>query len=201
MQVDGNAVVYDGATAIYDTQTTHKGNGPWRFEAQLDGNLVIYSPGFETPHTWASAKQHGNPAKLVMQDDGNLVYYAHDGFPIWASKRDVDKIGSGMTLFEGQYIKSQNGRFRFVMQGDGNAVLYKDAVTPLWSTASSGKGIGPYRFATQSDGNLVVYSASGHTWASGTGHGAPGHLVVQDDGNLVFYSKNNQPIWNSGTRA
>jgi hypothetical protein len=53
----------------------------------------------------------------------------------------------------------------------------------------------------QSDGNLVVYSASGHIWASGTGHGAPGHLVVQDDGNLVFYSKNNQPTWNSGTRA
>jgi hypothetical protein len=68
-----------------NTQTIHNGSGPWRFEAQLNDNLSIYSTGFETPYPThlAAAKQHGSPTKLIMQDDDKLVYYAHGGFPTW----------------------------------------------------------------------------------------------------------------------
>jgi hypothetical protein len=52
---------------------------------QVDNNLVVYDGDFRP--LWAShsgAKgARGLGAKLVMQNDGNLVFYCDKGAPIW----------------------------------------------------------------------------------------------------------------------
>lgn len=76
---------------------------------------------------------------LVMQGDGNLVEYAPNNVPIWAS-------GTG------------TANSRLVMQGDGNLVIYTPAGTPVWATATNGTG-GSF-VQLQNDANIVVYTGS-----------------------------------------
>ena len=75
---DGNAVEYEGSTALWDSHTEgHPGD---RLEMQGDGNLVLYA-GWSA--LWASGT-HGHPgATFAVQDDGNIVVY--DGSKaLWA---------------------------------------------------------------------------------------------------------------------
>lgn len=55
-------------------------NGRYSFIYQGDGNLVLYAPWGPM---WAS-NTAGNPgARLIIQDDGNVVSYRTDNHPIW----------------------------------------------------------------------------------------------------------------------
>lgn len=56
---------------------------------------------------------------LVMQSDGNLVYYTKAGKALWAS-------GTSGT---GNYA---------ILQGDGNFVVYSSSGTPLWNSGTGG---------------------------------------------------------------
>lgn len=42
MQNDGNFVIYNGATALWDTRTNGQGVGPWKMVLKTDGNLVVF---------------------------------------------------------------------------------------------------------------------------------------------------------------
>lgn len=75
--------------------------------------------------------------RLILQTDGNLVYYKSDGAVRFA------------TYSYGNVA---------VMQGDGNFVEYSGS-SPVWHTRTSGNA-GAY-LTTQDDGNLVVYSSTG----------------------------------------
>jgi hypothetical protein len=85
---------------------------------------------------------------LRMQSDGNLVLYANQNVPIWASNTDTP----------GAYA---------VMQADGNLVLYQPRGsdrTAVWSSGTPGRGRST--LVMQSDGNLVIYGPSGPTWST-----------------------------------
>ena len=111
MQADGNAVLYKGATPLFASESNSQGVfwangknpkpvGPYRFAAQCDRNLVVYGlpeqldqngAAWES-HTYKVAGSSCTPAKtapylpfLLMQNDGNLVYYDQTGDVIWAS--------------------------------------------------------------------------------------------------------------------
>ena len=86
-----------------------------------------------------------NGYKVVMQRDGNLVEYASDGRPLWAS-----------------HTYNHPGAYA-AMQQDGNLVVYL-ADRPLWATDTGGQG--PSHAVIQRDANFVVYTDSGRaTWA------------------------------------
>lgn len=105
---------------------------------------------------------------LIMQGDGNLVYYrVADGAVRW---------NTGTSNLPGGFL---------VMQGDGNAVTYYDPPPlpvqkgepfyykapppryPTWYSATSGNA-GAY-LKPQDDGNLVVVAANGQTlWGIGS---------------------------------
>lgn len=86
---------------------------------------------------------------LVMQGDGNLVYYNGGGAP-WAS----DTGGRG------------SGPYCLVMQGDNNAVIYGQGGVPIWGSNTNGRGVGPAQLVMQDDGNIVIYDAKGKVlWA------------------------------------
>ena len=146
--------------------------------------------------------RHADGSALDFQTDGNVVIYATDGQPVWASNTGP---ASGCVL---------------VMQNDGNLVLRSSAGLSLWDSAtgvvrganalypgeslSAGQSItspdGSYAAAMQRDGNFVLYGPSGPLWASNTG--VPGSWVqMNSDGNLVVVSPSWQPVWASGTQT
>ncbi|KAJ5668668.1 hypothetical protein N7462_009738 [Penicillium macrosclerotiorum] len=105
------------------------------------------------------------------------------------------------TMYEGDYLQSENALYRFILQGDGNVVLYAPENKVLWASSTDGMGRPPYRIVAQDDGNVVQYD--GHNtpehalWRTGT-NGVGGEvLILQDDGNLVLYASGNKPVWDS----
>lgn len=80
-----------------------------------------------------------NKYRLVMQGDGNLVYY-----------RNSDNAVRFATMKSGYFT---------AMQGDGNLVEYGFGSVPVWYTSTAGNANA--FLAIQDDGNLVVYSAAG----------------------------------------
>jgi hypothetical protein len=85
MQSDGNLVEYDAGTPIWASNTAgHPGSD---FEAQPDGNFVVYAPG----HTaiWESNTGGRTGSVLKIQDDGNVVIYAPGNIAIWTADTAV----------------------------------------------------------------------------------------------------------------
>jgi hypothetical protein len=100
-------------------------------------------------------------------------------------------ISVGQGLFQGQSVRSTNGKYSLIMQQDHNLVLYGPSGA-LWAT---NKWTGGY-VIMQGDGNVVGYDMWGHPmWATNTG-GAGGNctFVVQNDANLVLYC-GGKPKW------
>jgi hypothetical protein len=90
MQGDGNLVLYtESNTPVWATRT--QGKGAVRASMQDDGNLVLYTKEQDkwfhkdaAAAVWAS-QTRGENARLVLQDDRNLVIYASDGRTLWVS--------------------------------------------------------------------------------------------------------------------
>ncbi len=81
MQTDGNLVLYQGASALWNTDTD--GSAGQYATMQTDGNFVLYDP---TRALWASGTS-GNPgAWLALQTDGNLIVYTSAGVALWTSR-------------------------------------------------------------------------------------------------------------------
>lgn len=98
---------------------------------------------------------------LIMQGDGNLVYYrTTDWVPRWNSQ----------TQSPGAFAP---------MQGDGNLVVYTSAGTPIWNSQTSGNP-GAY-LAAQDDGNLVIYGNGRALWHIGTDNHVPGDPQLAGD--------------------
>jgi surface antigen len=214
MQADGNFVVYaPGAKPVWAAGTGGHPAAAFILAIQPDANLVIYPPGSTALWSNGAVNDVLSPGEalrpgwylessdrhyqLVMQTDGNLVYYVTGtDHPFWAS---------GTAGHPGDYL---------VMQTDGNLVIYAaDKKTPLWQSNTAGQG--PATFAAQVDGNLVTYQGAKPTWASGSYDNSlqPGEsllpgwylesgngyeLIMQSDGNLVEYGGSG-PIWATGT--
>ncbi|MFI7494374.1 hypothetical protein ACH9D2_06600 [Kocuria sp. M4R2S49] len=93
-----------------------------------------------------------NKAKLILQDDGNLVLYRlEDGFALWSTQTQ----GKGVV--------------RAVIQPDNNFVLLTPN-GPAWHTETShvaGGGKPGGWIQVQDDGNIAVYNAENKAlWAS-----------------------------------
>jgi hypothetical protein len=188
MQKDGNAVLYQGKTALWSSATNVKGAS---ISLQRDGNLVVF---LSTRAIWTSSTYGEKPSGLVVQDDGNLVMYDTAKHAYWSRWTVIETLNPGRTLKTGQLLYSRNGMYRLQMQSDGNLVLVKAGKTPLWSSKTTKKGA----FAImQTDGNLVVYVGKTPLWSSRTNKKGS-ILQLQGDGNLVIYS-GRTPVWSSGT--
>ncbi|MFG1606938.1 S8 family serine peptidase [Actinoplanes sp. NPDC049265] len=79
-------------------------DGRFRAVMQPDSNFVLYQSGSAI---WASGQKAAT--WIVNQPDGNLVMYAYDAAPVWASNT------------------AGNGASTLVQQNDGNLVLYRDS--------------------------------------------------------------------------
>lgn len=86
MQGDGNVVMFDGNTRMWNTGTY--GNPGAHLDAQSDGNVVVYSAA-GTPLTHTSTWGTRIPGSFQVNDDGNVVFYTADwSSMIWVSGWD-----------------------------------------------------------------------------------------------------------------
>lgn len=149
--------------------------------------------------------------KFIMQKDGNLVLYVHDGGTgktagaIWASGTQ-DKLNT-----------------RLVYQQDGNLVIYNLREQPVWASGTNGYPASTLRIT--SDGDVLMFrNASGSRgeipiWGRVLNENAGNFVMYQDesiqtfdrrlkmqtDGNLVLYkfdrfaNQNREALWASNT--
>lgn len=145
MQTDGNLVLYGGhSRVLWETRTNGTGSANY-LSMQDDGNLVLrnaagkalWAAGTGPAVLWNGQRLAPGgrlhvvaqrwpgltypPASLVMQTDGNLVWYGSHGQPLWSSRTR----GTG----------SQNYA---VMQSDGNFVVYTASGRAVWATGTRG---------------------------------------------------------------
>jgi hypothetical protein len=90
MQRDGNFVVYTSSdfspvNAQWSSNSTDKGQRPYRLIMQDNGNLVIYDVNNIKIWSTRTAGKGVPPYHLIMQIDRNLVLYDCYHQPIWAS--------------------------------------------------------------------------------------------------------------------
>jgi hypothetical protein len=88
-QDDGNYVVYESGTAIWDSKTTGRGTGPYRTTMQGDGNLVLYDSADTALWDSKTSGKGTGPYKAIMQDDCNFVVYDSTGSATWSSKGGI----------------------------------------------------------------------------------------------------------------
>lgn len=216
MQSDCNLVLYEGARALWASNTHGRGSG-CRAVMQGDGNLVVYSPAGDP--LWASNTAGRANATLQLEDSGDLAIYS-GGRAVWRTNTaqaapdpgrpggpggpgrpgqpgPSDSLSPGQSLRADQQVRSSNRRYHLIMQSDCNLVVY-EGTRPIWASGTHGRG-SSCRADMQEDGNLVVYDLAGRPlWASGT-HGRRGaRLRLRDDGVLEL-TQNGSVIWSSGS--
>ena len=83
-QTDGNLVAYSNGEEYWSAGTQAAARGGWA-EMQADGNFVVYDAAGVAQ--WSTGTV-GNPdARVVMEDDCNVVVSAPGGAQLWASGR------------------------------------------------------------------------------------------------------------------
>ncbi|MBS2037330.1 hypothetical protein JST97_20245 [bacterium] len=122
--------------------------------------------------------------------------------PPAAAPVHTDRLNSGSTLYNGESLISQNGRFKLHCQSDGNIVLY-DGNRPIWNTSTNNQGA---KLLLDGNGFLRVAGGNGQVIWTGNGSGSWGNysLCLQNDGNLVLYRESGggaTPVWASQTGA
>lgn len=118
--------------------------------------------------------------------------------PFQASGSSV--LPPNQTMTAGQYLQSENGRFRLLLQSDGNLVI-KDGEAVIWiadsnqaysKTLHQKRMREPLQFVISNNGFLYDPSRR-RLWIAEGNHSTDkslwynAHLILQNDGNLVIY--------------
>jgi hypothetical protein len=120
--------------------------------------------------------------------------------PFQASGSSV--LPPNQTMSVGQFLQSENGRFRLMLQSDGNLVLkdgeaiiwIADANQPYSATLHPKKMREPLQFVISNSGFLYDPSRR-RLWIAESTHSTDKslwyntYMTVQDDGNLVIYDQ------------
>ncbi|XP_008288531.1 mannose-specific lectin-like [Stegastes partitus] len=104
-------------------------------------------------------------------------------------------LSANSELRQGDFLLSNNEKWKAVFQDDGNFVIY--GPSPVW--ASGTDGAEAVRLCMQDDCNLVMYDTSNQViWDTGSST-APCitcRLQLTDDGTLVIY-REAEVVWTS----
>ena len=166
MQDDGNFVITDGTTALWNTETFGAGN---TVNVQGDGNLVVRNAAGDP--LWNIGGSNGvNPKKLVMQNDGNLVLYDSSNPNVARWSRKYNKMES----YEPETPCFPGGvRYRSVeCKDDSNNNIVSNSLCSS-QTKPSGKENCEYQSP-----NAETPESSGET---------PGAIVKPESSNTVWY--------------
>lgn len=130
----------NGPEEDWPTRATYLGVDGWRL---VGGTMLAGSIGSGQFVQWGKAK-------LIMQNDGNLVLYDENRQPRW---------DSGTWNSPGAFM---------VFQEDGNLVIYNRDGFAIKQSATFGSG---FNLHVQEDGNVVIYAPVWRwVWQTFTNH-------------------------------
>ena len=98
---------------------------------------------------------------------------------------------------KGDFLISENGKYKAIFQDDGNLqVTYKN-LSVVWSSNTANSDANEVHFGQS--GNLMILGTS---WSTDTADSTPKAetLVMGNDGDLQLLSKDNERVWHSGAR-
>ena len=98
---------------------------------------------------------------------------------------------------KGDFLISENGKYKAIFQEDGNLqVTYKN-LSVVWSSNTANSDANEVHF--DQSGNLMILGTS---WSTDTADSTPKAetLVMGNDGDLQLLSKDNERVWHSGAR-
>jgi hypothetical protein len=164
MQGDGNLVLYQNGTALWNTGTEGQNCGTNQCFAvfQSDGNFVVYKG---STALWNSQTGGNSGATLVLTDQlPHLEIISTNGSVLWANAFTFS--AGNLDLPQGAWVNL--GSTVLMMQNVGNLVMYQSG-NPVWYTSNVSQSCANQCQAVfQGDGNLVVYNGSTVLWNSGT---------------------------------
>ncbi len=176
----------------------------------------------------ASATSPGGQYRLVMQRDGNLVFYVASR-ALWSSGTAGHPGARAFMQRDGNFVVySASGAALWSTRTSGHAGatlqlrssalfgVVSSAGALVWSSRSSNSRLAPgealrsgwyllspasaCRLSMQADGNLVLRAQSGAVlWQTGPHAGTKDAALLQRDGNLVISSELGTVVWSSGT--
>ena len=193
MQGDGNLVLYQGGTALWNSGTGGQncGSNSCVSVFQGDGNLVIYNG---SRALWNS-QTGGSGALLILSPQlPYLKIVTSAQSVVWT---DSNQFAPGnLTLPQGSSVTA--GSLLLAMQGDGNLVLYQGGAA-LWNSGSGGQNCGSNSCTAvfQGDGNLVVYNGSRALWNSQTGGFGTRLVLVNQTPHMAIVANTQSAVWSS----
>ena len=199
MQPDGDLVLLkSGAEKLWASGTA--GKGATHAEMRAGGNLALVG---SRKVVWQTKTNGHRGARLVVQDDGNLVVYGADQSVVWQSETVTewaaaagDRLRTTEALFPGVSLTAKTRPLTLTLQADGDLVLAREGV-PVWTSGTAEKNV--TSAVMQEDGNLVLHGPQGTVWASGTGDTPGAKLILGDDGNAAIVGKRRAIRWTTGT--
>jgi len=162
-----------------------------------DGDVVLAGPDGSV--VWRTETSGSPGARLVLQDDGDLVVRDAQDAVRWDSGTVVRPsiLPPAGSLGPGQSLSSPDGRHTLVVLDDGDVTLLGPDGTSRWSAGTHEPGS---VLELGTDGNLTVVDPHGHrAWRTRTAGHEGASLVLQDDGDLVLFDSAGEPLWRSGT--
>lgn len=221
LQVNGPAFeVSDGTQALWSYQEegghdTRVGTG-WCRDRSQSGTLVsnerlsLEWTRFPDGWGWLSARNNRDGAqlwgaghngfaeKVCFQEDGNLVVYDVNGWPLFAS--NTNGTGANTLKVDSGGIAISNGttdHWRTATQPTNTTSLSNG-----WTRTANAMGIvlksGDAHLMWK-DGALKLYDSQRNLKWESTSGGTGAFLTHQGDGNLVIYNVSGSPVWATGT--
>ena len=98
---------------------------------------------------------------------------------------------------KGDFLISENGKYKTIFQEDGNLQVTHKNLSVVWSSNTGNSGANEVHF--DQSGNLMILGTS---WSTDTADSTPKAetLVMGNDGDLQLLSKDNERVWHSGAR-
>lgn len=149
--------------------------------------------------------------EMSLQEDGNLIIFNKEREVLWSSgttdvvdfkRKSSDRLFVGNALYPGNYLISNNKRYKFSYELDGNLVLYgiSDATScnsqVLWE--SSTKGLRSDKLIL-TDTSLELIGKDGVVFSQAWEGAFASELVMGDEGDLVVESLDDIALWHTDT--
>jgi len=206
-QGDGNLVVYNGSTPLWNSGTFGNPGAQLVFSGQfpqiqiiganqsvLWRNVTEFSAGNFTL-TQGASFSFGS-FSLAMQNDGNLVLYSQSG-PVWSTGTYGQNCGASqcyasfqtdgsLAVYNGSAVLWSSGT-----SGDPGAVLVLGAQSPQLQIIGSNQSV-LWTDVSFRAGNFTLFQGASVSFASFD-------LVMQGDGNLVLYPQSGPAVWSTET--
>src|SRR5947207_2809018 len=129
LQPDGDlALLTFGARKLWSSGTA--GKGATHAQMKPGGNLVLVG---HRATVWETKTSGHRGARLVVQDDGNLVVYGADNSILWQSESAAewapaagDRLQPTEALFPGASLTARTRPLTLTLQPDGDLVLARE---------------------------------------------------------------------------